>query len=64
MPVPGTPTVVRAPPLRATGMLNAAPRQPTEIELSPPLAKLKRDRAQAGGASNAKTHGNQRLLTQ
>ena len=41
-PVPGTPTVVRAPPLRATGMLNEAPRPPTEIELSPPLAKLKR----------------------
>ena len=35
--LPGTPTVVRAPPLRATGMLNEAPRLPTEIELNPPL---------------------------
>jgi len=41
-PVPGSPTVVRGPPLRLTGMLNEAPRPPTEIELRPPLAKLKR----------------------
>jgi len=39
--VPGSPTVVRGPPLRLTGMLNEAPRPPTEIELRPPLAKLK-----------------------
>jgi len=41
-PVPGSPTVVRGPPLRFTGMLKEAPRPPTEIELSPPLEKLKR----------------------
>ncbi|GDX77625.1 hypothetical protein LBMAG41_27040 [Cyanobium sp.] len=41
-PVPGSPTVVRGPPLRLTGMLNEAPLPPTEIELNPPLAKLKR----------------------
>ena len=39
-PVPGSPTVVRGPPLRFTGTLKEAPRPPTEIELSPPLEKL------------------------
>jgi hypothetical protein len=39
-PVPGSPTVVRGPPLRLTGILNKAPRPPTEIELSPLLEKL------------------------
>jgi hypothetical protein len=32
----------QAQPLRLTGMLKEAPRPPTEIELSPPLEKLKR----------------------
>ena len=41
-PVPGTPTVVRGPPLRATGMLNEAPRPHTAIELSQPWARLHR----------------------
>jgi len=41
-PVPGRPTVVRGPPLRAIGMLNEAPRPPTEMELNPLLPKLKR----------------------
>ena len=40
LPVPGTPTVVRAQPLLATVMLNEAPRPPTEIELRPPLRLL------------------------
>jgi hypothetical protein len=40
--VPGSPTVVRGPPRRFTGMLKEVPRPPTEIELSPPLETLKR----------------------
>jgi len=39
-PVPGKPTVVRAPQVRATGMLNDGPRPPSEIELRPLLPKL------------------------
>jgi len=38
-PVPGRPTVLRAPPRRFTGTLNEAPRPPTEIELRPFLEK-------------------------
>jgi hypothetical protein len=41
-PVPSSPTVVRTPPPRFTGMFSEAPRPPTEIELSPPLEKLNR----------------------
>ena len=63
-PVPGSPTVVRGPPLRLTGMLNEAPRPPTEIELKPPLGEIEAERAQAGGAAEAEAHGDQRLLTQ
>jgi hypothetical protein len=42
-PVPGSPTVVRAPPLRFTGMLNEEPWLPTEIELRPLFEKWKRN---------------------
>ena len=47
-PVPGKPTVVRAPPVRATGVLNDAPRPPREMELRPLLPKLN-----LGGPSRA-----------
>jgi len=40
-PVPGSPTVVRGPPLQLTGILKEAPRPPTKIELKPTLEKLK-----------------------
>jgi hypothetical protein len=54
-PVPGSPTVVRARPGRATGMLNDAPRPPTEIELSPLLAKLKRSGPRRADLRKAET---------
>ena len=63
-PVPGNPTVVRAPPLRLTGMLNEAALPPTEIELMPPLREVEAQRANACRAAEAEAHGDQRLLTQ
>ena len=48
------------PPLRFTVTLNDAPRPPTEIELSPPLLKLKR-KAETGGAAETEAHAIQRV---
>ena len=61
--VPGSPTVDRGPPLRFTGMLNEAPRPPTEMELNPPLLKLKRNGPRRVERRKRKPM-TQRLLTQ
>ena len=53
-PVPGKPTVVRGPPLRDTGILNEVPRPSTEIELNPPLPKLKRSGPRRAGRRKRK----------
>ena len=62
-PVPGSPTVLRGLPLRLTGMLKEAPRPPTEIELRPPLLKLKR-RGPRRAERRKRKPMDQRLFTQ